>query len=732
LKQRLAATTPLREWWLLLWVLVVLLTLLQQQGWLERMNATLYDAGVTLYQRALRDDLLVVAVDERSLAEYGRWPWRRARYAELIDLLSAAEVSAIGLDLILSEADTAHPEDDARLADAIRRNGHVVLPVLSEPLAGTLHATLPLPMLRSAAMALGHIEARLDFDGMARRTHLYCTLDGMRYAQFAQALRTSMPPHPAEPGFRCDTPYLIPFAARPGSVPTVSAAALLNGEVAAERLRGKRIFLGVTATGLGDAYPTPLSGEGYAMPGVEIHAQIADALDRGLQLKAADGMAHWLYAWLPSALLLTGYLWLLPRTALFATFAMSAAVIACSFGLLRFVGYWLPPAEALLGLSLCYPLWSWRKLESGMRFIEEEMKALQHESGRMPFSPPRLDRVAARIEAVRQAATELRALRELQDQSVKGQAIGWLVVDATKTVRLANPNACRLLGKSVEGLPVNQALATLSCPETTWSGFLKRITASASCETQDAQGRSLLLTASPLSLPGWVINLADISPLKAAEHERRRLLDFLSHDMRAPLTSILALLALNSDLFATRPSVREEIRQHVTRTLQLLEQFMLLARAESLQSQSFKDVDLLQCLHDAIDEIWPQASARGIELVRPQTECEIWVRGDGPLLQRALLNLLSNAVRHARHRVCCEITASNAEVVCAISDDGAGIPEAERGRLFQPFQRLSNAQGEGVGLGLALVHMVVEKHQGRIRVTSTPGQGARFEITLKR
>src|SRR5690606_14721612 len=86
--------------------------------------------AVGLDGRPAPDDILIVAIDEPSLAALGRWPWRRTVHAALLNRLGQAGVRGVGLDVILSEPDTEHPQDDALLAEAMRGNVPVVLPLI--------------------------------------------------------------------------------------------------------------------------------------------------------------------------------------------------------------------------------------------------------------------------------------------------------------------------------------------------------------------------------------------------------------------------------------------------------------------------------------------------------------------------------------------------------------------------------------------------------------------------
>jgi signal transduction histidine kinase len=96
-------------------------------------------------------------------------------------------------------------------------------------------------------------------------------------------------------------------------------------------------------------------------------------------------------------------------------------------------------------------------------------------------------------------------------------------------------------------------------------------------------------------------------------------------------------------------------------------------------------------------------------------------------------NLLDNACRHARSRVTLTLGASDGIVELVVDDDGPGIAPADRTRIFDRFTRLDEGRARdagGAGLGLAMVHSIVERHDGTVGVNDAPGGGARFVVRL--
>ena len=118
------------EWTLLSAVLLALVAWLSLPGNLDRANHVLQDAGTRFLTRPAQPDIVVVAIDDQSIAAIGRWPWRRALHAETIRRIDAQGPRAIGFDVLFNDEDLDYPQDDLLLAGAIRTSGRVVLTVL--------------------------------------------------------------------------------------------------------------------------------------------------------------------------------------------------------------------------------------------------------------------------------------------------------------------------------------------------------------------------------------------------------------------------------------------------------------------------------------------------------------------------------------------------------------------------------------------------------------------------
>jgi CHASE2 domain-containing sensor protein/anti-sigma regulatory factor (Ser/Thr protein kinase) len=428
----------LAEWSLLMLLLTTVSGLAAWQGWLWRADHLLYDVGLALAKRPPPDDIVIVAIDEESLARIGRWPWRRGIHATLIERLTEAGATAVGMDIILTEPATDDPRADHVLADAIRRNGRVALPVVARSSGTGLSAEgRPTPQFANAAAALGHIEMELDADGIARSLYLWGGAGQPRHPQLGLAVlqvgapelaaRFSPGKSPAgapdaDSAWRRDSWTHLQFAGPPGTYRTVSYVDVLTGETPAEALRGKFVLIGATAAGLGDIYPTPMSELGRPMPGVEIHATVIDALRSGEIVKWASPQTVVAITMFTVVALMVGLLYLSPRDGLVLSAVLGLALVLGIVLLLDWGRFWLPPSAMLIGIVLAYPLWSWRRLEAAQRFIDFELRQLRDADPGATDNVPTtrsIDPLEDRINIVRGVADRQRAIRKSREDTMR-------------------------------------------------------------------------------------------------------------------------------------------------------------------------------------------------------------------------------------------------------------------------------------------------------------------------
>jgi signal transduction histidine kinase len=225
--------------------------------------------------------------------------------------------------------------------------------------------------------------------------------------------------------------------------------------------------------------------------------------------------------------------------------------------------------------------------------------------------------------------------------------------------------------------------------------------------------------------------------LEAGRARQREFVGDAAHELRSPLTNMRTQLEVAQRLgpAADWPAVSEDLLTDTQRLARLVDDLLLLARADGSPRLSRPEpVELATLVRDA-------AARR--DRVHITVANPVWTMGDADELRRVVGNLVDNAVRHARSRVGLSSTSEGAWAVLTVTDDGPGIPAADRARVFDRFTRLDDARARsgsasaddgGAGLGLAIVRELVRRHGGTVTLTdATPaGQppGLRVEVRL--
>lgn len=249
--------------------------------------------------------------------------------------------------------------------------------------------------------------------------------------------------------------------------------------------------------------------------------------------------------------------------------------------------------------------------------------------------------------------------------------------------------------------------------------------------------QSLSTSSTDYTLPERLSHLhRAIELLREAQQRREETLRFISHDMRAPQNSILALVKMTRDdqLRLNLSTMLDKVESYASTTLDLVDDFMDLARVEAMEV-TLEPLFLNDLLATVCDDAWIRAKSKHIDLVFVEPEEGIWVNAHLSLLKRALANLIDNAIKYSPENttVKCVLTLNTSFAQITITDQGWGIPAADLSSIFQPFKRAHTSCANvpaGSGLGLAFVHMVILRHFSTIQVQSKETEGTTFTIQM--
>ncbi|WP_207792192.1 CHASE2 domain-containing protein [Polymorphobacter multimanifer] len=736
LRSPLAQIGPLlREWLLVLTLMSFAVLAFDNSRALTRLDQAIYDATLQIISVPSSQDVLIVGIDDASLAELGPWPWPASRHGAAIDALAKAGPRAIGYE-VMFDGKVASDVVSAAVLRARAVGVPVAMPVRIR-VPGTNGRGHDAELPPEGALA-GHSTVRQDIDGVVRRLDL--ALDGdQRWPHISalvagpmgDAAIAGLPPHDATNGrLERRGERMLGFRGPAGSFQAVPISAVLAGEVPEEFIKGRVILVGVTAAGLGAQFSTAVSGRGGPMSGVEIDATLAADLIEGRVIQATGPGRSLALALVLLWLVMVGMLILRPGVAGLFGFGLMVLLLLLAAAGLVLTGRWAEPAAAAVALLAAPPVWAWRRLVVVNDWMTRELNTLGD------FGLPHRRRFIASDPVTRTtemlAATidRVEELRRLADAALRGLPDATVLVSEGGAIVAANAAAEELFGPELHGGAVDAAFAdndlppfgarALADPDSPWRGEFT---------AKDGTAREVRFTpwrdadGAPL---GWIVRFADISALRRAEAAREEALQLLTHDMRAPQASILALVDRTTGL---PTETAERLRQLARRTISLADGYLQLARADA-GGYAMGEIDLAAIATEAVDELWPLATARGIRIVGDGLEAESMAWGNHGLLLRAVINLLGNAVKFAPADsvVGVRLQADAQDWRLDISDAGPGVSVEIQAQLFNRFR--TGGDAGGVGLGLAFVKAVADGHGGYALCTSVPGEGATFSLYL--
>jgi signal transduction histidine kinase len=217
-----------------------------------------------------------------------------------------------------------------------------------------------------------------------------------------------------------------------------------------------------------------------------------------------------------------------------------------------------------------------------------------------------------------------------------------------------------------------------------------------------------------------------LAALEASVERQRRFVADASHELRSPIASLrtqLEVALAHPELLDVRGAVEDTVRLQ-----RLAADLLLLARLDAGERpREGSRVEMAALVREELSQRAGERVPVHVDL------CHVEVAGPRGQLARVLGNLLDNAQRHAATEISLTLRSEGGRAVLAVADDGAGVPGAERERIFERFVRLDDARSRddgGAGLGLAIARDVAERHGGTLTVRESAAGGALFELRL--
>ncbi|MGB3469535.1 MAG: CHASE2 domain-containing protein [Erythrobacter sp.] len=725
------------EWAILLALAIAGALYAQSTGLTGRIDNQLFDRAAALATPDVDQDIVIVAIDDQSLADQGTWPWSRALHARLVDRLDAAGARLVVLDILFLDA--TDTEADTALADSVARSGSVFLPHTFTRRLNAVSGVdplMPLQELTAASAGVGHVVVEPDADGVLRRFDLTLETDTGTYPHVAllvdNALRGETDGDAlSSPGDSREA--LVPFNPE-AAFPHESASNVLAGSTVSGFFKDKIVLVGATAQGMGDRYSVAAGTVGL-MTGVGMQANLLNALQNDALITTTGLFVQGVVAVVLLFALFMAFWHLPPRYVLICAAGLVIALLLVSIILLGTARIWFAPGATIVTIILAYPLWSWRRLSNVSRYLDREATRLIADDP-VPVASEGLDYVTRQIDQLRRLISTVRDSLTFLRQVIEAAPDAIVVLDRSGRTEMLNERAMELFpewSKQEEATFTELLL---------FSGARQEKNGS---ELVTADGRTFLIACADMGgsmtggsggdadgvEAGAIIALRDVSELRALDDERQQMLEFLSHDMRTPQVAIVGLTNQANGAGANRDMVKR-IRKQAERTLKLADDFVQLARLSTPELQ-IADTDIGALLEEACDRAYAPSGAKQITIAQTLPEEPCFASVDASLIARMMDNLIGNAIKYseAGTRICVSLSGGEAgPMVIEVADEGPGLSEARLANPFARFGAHATHAGPSAGLGLALVKRVVDIHRGTIALHSTPGEGTRFTITI--
>jgi len=341
---------------------------------------------------------------------------------------------------------------------------------------------------------------------------------------------------------------------------------------------------------------------------------------------------------------------------------------------------------------------------------------------------------------------------------------GVLVIDAEKTVLMANAAARKILGFPLDGNLTGRPLIELTRQPELLGNIGLSISASQTCsfelqltpakrthdENSRAMTRYVLARCAPFKneaqgqqLSGAVAVFHDITELRRLERMRTEFVANVSHELRTPLTSLMGYLETLHEGLNDPEETKNFLlvcRRQAERLSRIVEDLLRLSRLENPQQDiAATDIDLAEVVQMAVEQCRPAAEDRGLNVYELELGARhAIIRGDRGLLVQAVANLIENAINYNRDKGKVQVRLARHEATNAlevsISDSGIGIPPEAMERIFERFYRVDKARSReqgGTGLGLAIVKHIALAHGASIHVESEVDTGTTFYLRFK-
>jgi len=342
--------------------------------------------------------------------------------------------------------------------------------------------------------------------------------------------------------------------------------------------------------------------------------------------------------------------------------------------------------------------------------------------------------------------------QQIHDIIAKNLSVGFTIVDRDGFIIDFNPAAEKITGYSKDEVIGKSHLEILhdasnkeACPlfQHTLRKHKHTVATEAVIKNKNGEFRTITVSTSPLfdrdnNFIGGVELFRDITEFKKIEKERKNLLSMFIHDMKNPVMTARGFLSRlisgkAGPLTETQQNHLEIIGNDLVKLEELIKGFLEFSKFES---KEFKPVpnqyNITKALFDHIENIKVEAEKKNIQILFEYfSSIPIIIHADASMINRVITNLLDNAIKYTNQGgvVTVKLSDKNRYALVEVIDTGPGIPKEHLPYIFAAFYQVGRGS-QGSGLGLSIAKKIIEAHDGKILVESTPEKGTTFRFTL--
>lgn len=716
----------------------------------KNLSYSLYDYFIEKKAQPLAkdSDLVMIVIDDKSIRALEKiWPWPRAYHAGLITELTRMGVKVIAYDILFTESSSS----DAILAKAIDKHGAVVLP---KPLFFSSDGLVPFEDIAH----FGHVEVNIDSDGVVRSVDPY--LDGMRSFSFA-ILNALSDIDPTKKTARelykdnLDEPIRYVYSSE-RTYPTYSFSDVLMGRIDPSEFKDKIVFVGVSATGIGERLRSSSLRNSTFKTGVEVQASIFEALREQAVTEYSSGLFDSVVTFISITTIAVVAIFSSPLITVGILILYIGFLTCSAFLLFYFQNYWYSPIALAFAMISVIFLYTIAQIHVSLKEANRTLNLnVADRTKKLVISNLRL---AQEMNEKEKIWADLRDSEEQLKVLLDGLQIGIVSTDEEGNLITANSTALNFFNlQTVEDAKTLEHYfkydlahggAQINTKEIFKVLLNLRESSQLECmlvsESPRHNGIPTALLFSRLSTSDrqhhFACIIRDISDQKRAEFITQEFVATVSHELRTPITSIKGSLGLMSSGITGEIPVKaqkllELASRNSERLLSLVNDILDIQKIQ-LGTLDFhlKTIDMVTVVRQSVEVNELYAQNLGVKIFSELPSYPIYVMGDSDRLTQVMSNLLSNAAKFSKpdSKVDVRVILEGKRVCVEVQDYGVGIPTSFKDKVFMKFAQADDAKhrSKGTGLGLSISKAFIERMGGTIHYESVENVGTTFYFYL--